>query len=86
VRVQPQRLLPRRFPCAPILLVHHTAANHALQNDVADIKGILNNGLRTMVQDQKSELATVKDDIQLIRDALTSHVKDVLGVLRWAWR
>ena len=27
-----------------------------------------------MVQDQKSELATVKEDIQLIRDALTSHV------------
>ena len=27
-----------------------------------------------MVQDQKSELATVNDDIQLIRDALTRHV------------
>jgi hypothetical protein len=27
-----------------------------------------------MVNDQKSELATVKDDIQLIRDTLTSHV------------
>ena len=27
-----------------------------------------------MVQDQKSELASVKGDIQLIRDALTSHV------------
>ncbi len=52
----------------------HAAAIYALQTDVADIKGILNNGLRTMVQDQKSELATVKDDIQLIRDALTSHV------------
>ena len=52
----------------------HTAAIHALQSDVADIKGILNNGLRTMVQDQKSELASVKGDIQLIRDALTSHV------------
>ena len=52
----------------------HTAAIHALQTDVADIKGILNNGLRTMVQDQKSELASVKGDIQLIRDALTGHV------------
>lgn len=52
----------------------HTAAIHALQSDVADIKGILNNGLRTMVTDQKSELASVKGDIQLIRDALTSHV------------
>ena len=31
-------------------------------------------GIRTMVNDQKSELATVKDDIQSIRDALTSHV------------
>ena len=52
----------------------HTAAIRSLQTDVAEIKGILNNGLRTMVQDQRSELATVKEDIQLIRDALTSHV------------
>jgi hypothetical protein len=34
----------------------------------------LNDGLRAMVQDQRTELATVKEDIQLIRDALTSHV------------
>jgi hypothetical protein len=27
-----------------------------------------------MVQDQKSELAIVKEDIQQIRDALTGHV------------
>jgi hypothetical protein len=27
-----------------------------------------------MVNDQKSELVAVKDDIQLIRDAVTSHV------------
>jgi hypothetical protein len=52
----------------------HTAAIRSLQSDVADIKGILNNGLRTMVHDQRSELAIVKEDIQLIRDALTSHV------------
>jgi hypothetical protein len=52
----------------------HTAAIHALQTDVSEIKAILNNGIRTMVNDQKSELATVKDDIQSIRDALTSHV------------
>jgi hypothetical protein len=52
----------------------HTAAIRSLQSDVADIKGILNNGLRTMVHDQRSELATVKEDIQLIRDALTGHV------------
>jgi hypothetical protein len=45
----------------------HTAAIHALQSDVSEIKGILNNGLRTMVHDQRSELATVKKDIQLIR-------------------
>ena len=32
----------------------HTAAIRSLQSDVADIKGILNNGLRTMVQDQRS--------------------------------
>ena len=52
----------------------HTTAIHALQNDVSKIKAILNNGIRTMVNDQKSELATVKDDIQSIRDALTNHV------------
>ena len=52
----------------------HTAAIRTLQTDISEIKGIVNNGLRTMVQDQKSELATVKEDIQLIRDALTSHV------------
>ncbi|MBK8211727.1 MAG: hypothetical protein IPK78_19015 [Rhodospirillales bacterium] len=52
----------------------HTAAIRSQQIDVADIKGTLNNGLRAMVQDQRTELATVKEDIQLIRDALTSHV------------
>jgi hypothetical protein len=52
----------------------HTAAIRTLQTDISEIKGIVNNGLRTMVQDQKSELATVKEDIQQIRDALTSHV------------
>ena len=52
----------------------HTAAIRTLQTDISEIKGIVNNGLRTMVQDQRSELATVKEDIQLIRDALTSHV------------
>jgi hypothetical protein len=34
----------------------------------------LNNGIRTMVNDQKSELVTVKDDIQSIRDALTNQI------------
>jgi hypothetical protein len=52
----------------------HTQAIRALQTDVADIKGTLNNGVRAMLQDQRTELATVKEDIQLIRDALTSHV------------
>ncbi len=52
----------------------HTAAINALQHDVSEIKSILNNGLRTMVHDQRSELVTVKADIQLIRDALTGHV------------
>ena len=50
----------------------HTDAIDSLQRDVADIKGTLNNGLRAMVQD--TELATVKEDIQQIRDALTRHV------------
>jgi hypothetical protein len=52
----------------------HTAAIRSLQSDVADIKGTLNNGLRAMVQDQRTELATVKEDIQLIRDALTGRL------------
>jgi hypothetical protein len=52
----------------------HTAAIRSLQSDVAEIKGTLNNGLRAMVQDQRTELATVKEDIQQIRDALTGHV------------
>jgi hypothetical protein len=42
----------------------HTAVIRSLQSDVADIKGTLNNGLRAMVQDQRTELATVKEDIQ----------------------
>jgi hypothetical protein len=52
----------------------HTAAIQALQHDVSEIKAVLNNGLRAMVHDQKSELSVVKADIQLIRDALTGHV------------
>lgn len=52
----------------------HSAAINALQHDVSEIKAVLNNGLRTMVHDQRSELAAVKTDIQLIRDALTGHV------------
>jgi hypothetical protein len=52
----------------------HTAAIHALQNAISEIKAILNNGIRTMVNDQKTGLVMVKDDIQSIRDALTSHV------------
>ena len=52
----------------------HTAAIRSLQSDVADFKSILNNGLRAMVQNQRTELAAVKEDIQLIRDALTGHV------------
>jgi hypothetical protein len=39
----------------------HTAAIRSLQSDVAHIKGTLNNGLRAMVQDQCTELATVKE-------------------------
>ena len=52
----------------------HTSAIQALQHDVSEVKAILNNGLRAMVHDQKSELLVVKADIQLIRDTLTSHV------------
>ena len=46
----------------------------ALEHSVTEIRTMLNNGLKTIVQEQKAELATVKDDIQSIRDALTSHV------------
>jgi hypothetical protein len=77
----PQTLVRAGFPIAqqrPEFIAmtpeDHTAAIHALQNAISEIKAILNNGIRTMVNDQKSELATVKDDIQSIRDALTSHV------------
>jgi hypothetical protein len=52
----------------------HSAAINALQADVAEIKAVLNNGLRTMVADHKRELETVKADIQTIRDTLTGHV------------
>ncbi len=38
----------------------HTAAIHALQSDVADIKGILNNGLRTMVTDRRANWPALK--------------------------
>ncbi len=51
-----------------------TAAIVALQCDVAEIKTILNNGLRSMVSDHKSELAGVKEDVLVIRDALTGHI------------
>ena len=47
----------------------------------------LNDGLRAMVQDQRTELATVKEDIRQIRDALNRHVakEDVIdGVLNTA--
>jgi uncharacterized protein YpuA (DUF1002 family) len=57
-----------------VALDDHTHAIHALQNAISDIKAILNNGIRTMVNDQKRELVAVKDDIQRIRDTLTSHV------------
>jgi len=52
----------------------HTAAIQAVQHDVSEVKAILNNGLRTMVHDHRSELATVKADMQPIRYTLTSHV------------
>ena len=51
-----------------------TRAIRALEHTVTEIRTTLNNGLKTMVQEQKTELVTVKDDIQRIRDALTSHV------------
>lgn len=51
-----------------------TAAIQALQADVSEIKAILNNVLRTMVHEQKSELCVVKTDIQVIRETLTGHV------------
>ena len=58
----------------------HTAAIRSLQADVAEIRAVLNNGLRTMVADHKAELVAVKADIQTIRDTLTGHVanEDVL--------
>lgn len=52
----------------------HTAAINALQHDVSKIRAVFNNGLWTMVLDHMSELATVKADIQLIRNALAGYV------------
>jgi hypothetical protein len=51
-----------------------TRAIRALEHTVTEIRTTLNNGLKTMIQEQKAELAIVKSDIQSIRDALTSHV------------
>jgi hypothetical protein len=52
------------------------ALGHGDQNDAqlpgGDAGGVY--GLKTMVQEQKAELTIVKNDIQVIRDALTSHV------------
>jgi uncharacterized protein YpuA (DUF1002 family) len=61
----------------------HTTAIHVLQNAISENQGDPQlpggnaagvYGIRTMVNDQKTEFATVKGDIQSIRDALTSHV------------
>src|SRR5512134_2755062 len=49
-------------------------AIRALEHTVTEIRTTLNNGLKSMVQEQKAELAIVKSDIQRICDALTSHV------------
>jgi hypothetical protein len=49
-------------------------AMRALGHTVTEIRTTLNNGLETMVQEQKAKLTIVKNDIQVIRDALTSHV------------
>ena len=51
-----------------------TRAIRALEHTITKIRTTLNNGLKTMVQEQKAELSIVKDDIQRICDALTSHV------------
>jgi hypothetical protein len=61
----------------------HVRTTHSPEVTVSEIKTTINcpegdaagvYGIRTMVNDQKSELVAVKDDIQRIRDALTSHV------------
>ena len=52
----------------------HTVATQALQHKMAEIKAILNSGLRATAHDQKSELSAVKTDIQVILDVLTGHV------------
>src|SRR5512144_2927140 len=46
----------------------------SLHDAVVEIKAILNNGLKAQLIEQKAELKSVKDDVQLIRDALTGHV------------
>lgn len=46
----------------------------SLHDAVVEIKATLNNGLKAQLIEQKAELKSVKDDVQLIRDALTGHV------------
>jgi iron-sulfur cluster repair protein YtfE (RIC family) len=52
----------------------HSDAIHALQTHITEIKAVVNNGLKTLVFDQKSELAVVKENVQQMRETLTSHV------------
>jgi type III secretory pathway lipoprotein EscJ len=52
----------------------HTDAIHALQTHVTEIKALVNNGLKTLVFDQKTEVAVVKENVQRMREALTSHL------------
>ena len=44
----------------------------ALEHTVSEIRMTINNGLKTLVQEQKAELTILKNDIQRIRDAVTS--------------
>src|SRR5512132_1244698 len=46
----------------------------SLHDAVVEIKATLNNGLKAQLIEQKAELKSVRDDVQLIRDALTGHV------------
>ena len=42
----------------------------SLHDAVVEIKATLNNGLEAQLLEQNAELKSVKDDVQLIRDAL----------------
>ena len=49
-------------------------AIRGLEITVSELKTTVNDSLKVMVSEQRVELATVKHEIQMIRDSLNSHL------------